>query len=105
MVSIMTKRFDLYGSQSLPLSELAHRVEVALGLPVQLRDSFYRGGDYYRGTGDGGRRADPSNELRRPRRTDFPDHTVLVYVTGADETMTEQLRRVPDLGLLRTETW
>ncbi|MGH3916428.1 MAG: hypothetical protein ACRDTC_23915 [Pseudonocardiaceae bacterium] len=102
----MTKRFDLYGSRLLSLDDAARRLEAALGLVIQRHDSSYRGGDYYRGSGDAVEEVivqqnfeDEEGYLAEP---DFPDHEILVYVTEPNELGIDRLRDLTDLTLLRS---
>lgn len=46
------KRFDLHGWRSLPLAQVAQRLTALLGIPLELHDSDYLGGEYYRGGDD-----------------------------------------------------
>ena len=103
----MMKRFDLYGSKSLSPGEAARRLAVVLEMRVEARDSDYRGGEYYLGTGDAAEKLtvqanfeDEDGYLAEPG---FPSHTTLVYVTGANDVTDGRLRSVDGLSLLRTE--
>jgi len=103
----MIKRFDLYGWQSLLPSEAAKRLAALPGVVLQLHDSSYRGGEYYRGGSDSAEELivqhnfrDEDGHLAEP---EFPDYKTIVYVTWGSDGNVDPIREIRDLTLLRTE--
>ncbi len=100
------KRFDLYGSRGLSLDEATAAVGDAIGLQMRLHDSDYIGGEYFRGTTPSGTeiKVQPNYEdgegyLTEP---DFATYRLLVYVSYPTPDVTEALRAVSSLELLRS---
>jgi len=104
----VTKRFDLYGSRDRSLDEVASTLSHLIGTPLELHDSSYRGGDYYRNAlGEPAeiivqRNAeDEEGILTEP---DHPGHQVIVYVTAPDDALARRLAKSTDLDLLDSES-
>jgi hypothetical protein len=101
-------RHDLYGAQVGSLAELVAELEKVLGVEFVLRDSMYRGGDYYRHDGCGGdvllqrNLEDDEGYLAEPT---FPQYPILLYVSGASERYTVLLTGMSRLELLRSEVF
>lgn len=100
--------YDLYGSKTLPITELRDVVAGATGLNLRPRDSYQMGGLYYRGGEVGGpgvviqHNADEDGE---PVEDAFAEYTVLVRLNGLDraDEVRAVLERVDGLDfLLRT---
>jgi cytosine/adenosine deaminase-related metal-dependent hydrolase len=100
---------DLYGWRGLNLQVARLRVEAALGVTLELHDSIYRGGDYYRTGPKFGESfiLQTNRELEELMEPSFPEHDVLLYVDLAEEptaieaclkpTGAELLRRRPQV--------
>ena len=101
------KRFDLYGSGSLSVHDIAQALDECGLATFTERESSYKGGVYFlhkvnsekisvqaNGVDPEGFRAEP----------DFSDMSTLVYVSGSDRwTELEETFRAIGLELLRTE--
>lgn len=90
---------DTFGWRHITLEVVARQVSAALGVPLELHDSSFRGGDYYRWDGTHGEELIlQSNVLDAdgiPDVEEFPDHSVLLYATELPTEWLEQLAAVP----------
>ena len=100
------KRFDLFGSRKLQLLEVAGLIRSATGIELELHESGYRGGDYYRSLGfKGGEiivQINFEDNEGYLTETDFEDYQTLVYVNGGSDEIARALK-IEGLDLLRSE--
>lgn len=100
----------LFGFQEQDIDEVCKRVEQALGIRMEARESFFHGGDYCRYSGEGHgelilqmNRDLVDDTLAEP---DFPDVTMLLYVDGTlwgAEIEKALAKHIPDMRLLSRE--
>ena len=98
--------FDLYGTDELSVGEVRDLVTLMLSVEFSLRNSGYRGGDYFLWQGDGeevvtvcGNFEDEDGELFEPEFSEFP---VLLQVDGSERAeWIETLIAATGLTLLR----
>lgn len=103
----MPSNFTLYGAKGLAPADVVRIIGPRLGVDFSLRDSSYKGGDYYLYRGDDGvevsiekHERDRDGMLGEP---DFPQYSTLVYVNYARPEIDRELAAVDYLDLLRTE--
>ena len=80
------KRFDLYGSCSLSVSEVASAIEERGVATFVAHDSGYKGGPYFRHKADGEYITVQTNSVDSEGyrlEPDFEDRPTLVYVRGS----------------------
>lgn len=104
----MSARFILYGMEGWALSEAARSIATVLGVDFSVRNSSYKGGDYYFYRGVGrleisieGNVCDDEDILTEP---EFPQCGVLVYVNCSISEVEQKLSTLENLQLLRAET-
>ena len=99
--------FDLYGSDELTVGEVRDIVGSALRVEFSLRNSGYRGGDYFLWQGEAaevvtvcGNFEDEDGELYEPEFSDYP---VLLQVDGSEraEWIRTLIEAASGLTLLR----
>lgn len=97
----------LYGRRTGDIHGRAREIEAALGIGLELHDSLFRGGDYYRNPHGEYEIILQENfpdhydgELAEP---DHPDHALLLYANGSDGRYEEILNALPGLERLLTK--
>jgi len=105
----MVRCYDLDGSHTLSLVEMREAMESCLEIRFTLRDSDYRGGDYFRAgdLGDEGLviQAKPfeyENE-EEVAELEYADYPVIAWIawTERGDDFREKLRKVSGLNFLR----
>ncbi|MGW0902840.1 hypothetical protein [Streptomyces sp. NPDC002853] len=104
----MSDRFNLYGAVEPDTARLAKKISESVGCDFAVRDSSYKGGEYYHFQDSSdleitierhGR--DDDGDLTEP---DFSQYTTLVYADNVSEDVEASLRGVEGLELLRSES-
>ena len=108
----MTKKSNLFGAPLLELDAARSAVERALGTPMELHESAYRGGDYFRLEKTGVKLVLQTNFMEddgEVAEAEYPDADVLLYLDG-DSTDVDGMAalvtaRLNSFKLLRTSTY
>jgi hypothetical protein len=104
---LVPRRFALYGVDALTVSRVSLIVAAVLGVNFSLRNSSYKGGDYYLYRGM--ERLEISIEGNEcddegvPVEPEFPLYAVLVYVNNSTDEVERKLSNLNELKLLRLE--
>jgi len=91
---------DTYGFGGDDLAGLKTVIETALGIQLEARKSFYRGGDYYLAELPGGDKVALQKNLNQvdgcPREEEYPEVGLLLLVSSSNraEELRERLLRV-----------
>lgn len=103
----MASRFHLYGSQGHSLKATAHAVSDALDVDLELRESSYKGGEYYYGATTEGFKVtvennweDEEGELVEP---EWPSFKILIYTEMLTADGERTMSAVPHVTPLRIE--
>jgi hypothetical protein len=105
------RRYDLYGWRDLSLDEAARRVERALSIRLEPRESTYRGGAYYAWDGDDGWpiagelivQANAPDDEGYLAEAEHPNHRTLLYASRVPDAWFEALSRTEGIELLASE--
>ncbi|MEE1763539.1 hypothetical protein [Streptomyces sp. SP18BB07] len=104
----MSARFILYGMEGWALNEASRSISTALGVEFSVRNSSYKGGDYYFYRGVGRLEISIEENVRDDEgilgEPEFPQFDALVYVNCSISEVERKLSTVEDLQLLRAET-
>lgn len=91
----------------MSLATTSEAVSRALRVDLDLHNSGYRGGDYYRGDHSSGAEIVVQQNFRDIEgylcENRFEQHGTLVYVNGSTEETALELASVDQLDMLRTE--
>jgi hypothetical protein len=102
-------RGGLYGWKGRDLAGAAKQVAEALSIELELRDSSFRGGDYYNWDGPLGEELivqrnfrDAEGELEYP---EFPEHQVLLQASAFEEAVLDVIGDLSGLDKLESYTY
>ena len=104
----MVARFKLFGAKGLEISEVAQLIAESLGLRMDLRESSYKGGEYFICRDESGaeitveRNALDEEGIRT--EPEFSEYETLVYLNYGQVATEQVLSEVRELKLLRSET-
>lgn len=100
----------LFGMADADLSRAGSLIERIVDIRLEMRDSYYRGGDYYLWKGTD---VELTLQLNYDcldedlAEEDFPDSKILVYLSGSERAheIASLLRGAPELRLLRSKSY
>lgn len=99
-------RYILYGAKEPSAGEVAAAIERSLEVDLELRESSYKGGEYFRHRGESEWEVsvelnwrDEEGILAKPK---FPDFPVLVYLSEAPVEIEEIVDVVPQIRKLQS---
>ncbi|GHI07934.1 hypothetical protein Scel_62550 [Streptomyces cellostaticus] len=99
-------KYLVYGMQSAVISDAMSLVSRVLGVAFEVRESSYKGGEYYRYVDQAGwdisiqsHWRDEDGILAKP---EFPQCSVLVYVNEVPREVEEKMDSIPSLSKLQS---
>ncbi|MEU3529161.1 hypothetical protein AB0E62_35825 [Streptomyces sp. NPDC038707] len=104
----MASLFTLFGAKGLGVPEVGRLVSEVLGVDLEMRESSYKGGEYFTHRyADGAEISIEGNVLDEDDvhvEEGFPEYSTLIYLNYSRLELEERLSRVKELDLLRSET-
>ncbi|GAA4561238.1 hypothetical protein [Streptomyces collinus] len=104
----MPARFALLGTKQTNIADVARSVGDALGRTLSLRESSYRGGEYFFNRDSDGTELSVEQNVRDEEgqyvEPEYSHYRVLVYVNYGNSAIERKVADIPGLHFLRVET-
>ncbi|MFI9809988.1 hypothetical protein ACIHEJ_37775 [Streptomyces sp. NPDC052301] len=103
----MKSRFTLLGAKGLKVPEAAELAGAALKIGLDLRESSYKGGEYFLHRYIDGAEISIEGNVRDEdgvlTESEFPEYSTLIYLNYSRSELEESLSDVREFDLLRSE--
>ncbi|MGK5695561.1 hypothetical protein ACSNOJ_22150 [Streptomyces sp. URMC 128] len=104
----MPSLFTLLGSKEIGAADVAHLIGEVLSVSLPVRESSFKGGEYFFSRDSGGMEISVERHVRDEEgeyaEAEFSDYQTLVYINYGNSDVEQRIAAISGLRLLRSET-